>query len=136
MSDNNNSNLTHKPPKQELLEELRDQLSQEVERNTEQFNDVQMPVAFATLENDVKHLWRYFILLSTILIAIIGYFANFHININGEISSLVEKINIGTVKSQALDSKVQSIEGRLERDIDETNDRVDNIIIKNGNNNW
>lgn len=117
------------PPEPPQLLQLKNMVEKEVEDKTRTFKDLPTPAAFATLENDVKHLWNYFKGLAAASLAIILAAWGVYASIDSKISALSEKVE---VTSKDTENRYRSIERRILEDVKNVNNRVDNVIMENG----
>lgn len=119
------------PPPPPVHADLRDIVQKEVEDRTRTFKDLPTPVAFATLENDVKHLWGYFKGLTTVGLLLLGGAWTVYSSIDTKLSDMSKKIDGA---AQETEVRYRMLEGRILEEIKGVNYRVDEMIISNGSN--
>tara|TARA_R110001583_G_scaffold122072_1_gene273328 strand:- start:11821 stop:12315 length:495 start_codon:yes stop_codon:yes gene_type:complete len=123
------------PPEYSDIKEMKDLVQKTVDDQTKKFKDLPTPAAFATLENDVKHLWNYFKSLAAIAITIVtiiaGISVTLYLSMDNKLSTLNEKIEM---TSKDIDARNRLLEGRLLEDLRDLNSRVNEVIISNSTN--
>lgn len=119
------------PPAPPSFSDLRDIVQKEVDDRTRTFKDLPTPVAFATLENDVKHLWGYFKGLTAVALLLFGGAWTVYSSIDSKIGEVNNKVDSSL---QDLEARHRLLEGRVLEDIKSINHRVDQMIITNGAN--
>lgn len=117
------------PPAPPGFSDLRDIVQKEVDDRTRTFKDLPTPVAFATLENDVKHLWGYFKGLTAVALLLLGGAWTVYSSIDSKIGEVNNKVD-GSL--QDVEARHRLLEGRVLEDIKSINRRVDQMIIANG----